>query len=54
LDEPQLRSQQAWIDAIKDVQVGEIQDWCRHYLAQDTMWSVAGSEAALSSAQGVL
>lgn len=54
LDEANLPSQQAWIAAIQAVKLEEIQAWSEHYLAQNTMWSVMGSEAALSSAQAVL
>jgi len=54
LDEPTLLSQQAWIEAVKAVQVDDIRAWSKHYLAGGAMWSVAGSEAALSAAQGVL
>lgn len=54
LDEPSLRSQQQWIEAVNAVQLDEIQAWSQRYLDGEMMWSVAGGEAALSSAQSIL
>jgi len=54
LDEPSLRSQQQWIEAVNAVQLDEIQAWSQRYLDGEMMWSVAGGEDALSSAQAVL
>ncbi|MDQ6990109.1 MAG: pitrilysin family protein [Mariprofundaceae bacterium] len=54
LDEPNLLSQQQWIEAVKAVKLDEIQAWSQHYLDADAVWSVAGNDAALSSAQNVL
>ena len=54
VDEEKLSTQQEWIDAIRMVQRHDVQAWARKYLSSNSMWTVAGSENALASAQTVL
>ncbi len=54
LDEDKLLSQQQWVDRIKQTQNNEIRDWVINHLDRDVMWTIAGSDEALSSAQAVM
>jgi len=49
-----LLSQQQWVDTIKQLQNNEIRDWVINHLDSDVMWTIAGSDEALSSAQAVM
>jgi predicted Zn-dependent peptidase len=54
LDEDTLLSQVKWVEKIKQVTLNEVQSWASEHLASDAMWSIAGSDEALSSAQKVM
>ena len=54
LDEDILLSQQQWVDKIKQSQNNNIRDWVLKHLQSESMWSIAGSDEALSSAQAVM
>jgi len=54
LDEDILLSQQQWVDKIKQLQHDDIRDWVEKHLQSDVMWTIAGSDEALSSAQAVM
>jgi len=54
LDEDILLSQQQWVDKIKQLQNDDIRDWVEKHLQSDVMWTIAGSDEALSSAQAVM
>lgn len=54
LDEDKLLSQQQWVDKVRQLQNGDIRDWVSNHLDSDVMWTIAGSDEALSSAQAVM
>jgi len=49
LDEPELWSGMAWLDRIRDVNLGQIQEWSCARLAQDELWSIAAPADALAA-----
>ncbi len=54
LDEEVLYSQADWGEKIKQVTLEEVQAWTKLHLHGDAMWSIAGSDEALSSAQKLM
>lgn len=54
LDEDRLLSQQQWVDRIKQTHHDDIRAWTAKQLRGDAMWTIAGSDEALSSARAVL
>jgi len=54
LDEDKLLSQQQWVEKIQQVQSNDVRDWVIRHFDSDAMWTVAGSDEALSSAQAVM
>jgi len=54
LDEDKLLSQQQWVECIQKLQNQDIKDWVEEHLHGDALWTIAGSDEALSSAQAVM
>lgn len=54
LDEDKLLSQQQWVDKVRQLQNDDIRSWVTSHLDSDVMWTIAGSDEALSSAQAVM
>lgn len=54
LDEQVLMSQADWVEKINQVKLEEVQMWIDTHVESDAMWTIAGSDEALSSAQKVM
>jgi predicted Zn-dependent peptidase len=54
LDEPSLRSPDAWAAAMQQVSIEAVQDWIRSHLTQRPLWTLSGPEAALQRGEDSL
>jgi len=49
LDEPAIRTQDAWVDAIRRVTLDEARDWSARLLSTPALWTCSGPEESLGS-----